>query len=420
MRPLLPRTASDAPKQAPRPASGFMRHLMAYGASEVVSKLSRLFVVVMVARALGVEQIGLAAAALAVCDILKGLTENGIGQRIIAARATDLEAVCRRAHHLFWGFTGGLIALQLLFAAALAVWFHPVVGGLVALGALEYVFMPGGLVQAALAMREGKLSQTAGIAGAQVLSANLLSVALVLVVPSALVLVLPRLLTAPLWLVLMRRLRPWTPNMDVAPAPVMAFVRYGMPVMGIELVKALRLHADKLLVGVLLGADGLGVYFMAFNAGLSLATSFVAAFEKVVFPHLAMRNGSALGMALRGLGLIAPVVILQALCAPYYVPLLLGDGWEAAVPVVSILCLCALPLTLWSVAAADLRVEGRPQVEFGVTLAVTCALAISAVWTAPHGLSAMALGYALTLSVILSCAAIAQLAPSRSFANQEV
>lgn len=401
-------------------SGGFMRHLMAYGASEVVSKLSRLFVVVMVARALGVEQIGLAAAALAVCDILKGLTENGIGQRIIAARDDELESICRRAHHLFWSFTGALILFQLTLAMGLALWMHPVVGGLVALGALEYVFMPGGLVQAALAMRDGKLSQTAGIAGAQVLSANLLSVALVLVVPSALVLVLPRVLTAPLWLIAMRRLRPWTPDRSVSPSPVAPFVRYGVPVMGIELVKALRLHADKLLVGVLLGADGLGVYFMAFNAGLSLATSFVAAFEKVVFPHLAIRSGSALSMAMRGLGLIAPVVILQALCAPFYVPVLLGDGWDEAVPVVSILCLCALPLTLWSVAAANLRLQGRPQVEFGVTLAVTCALALSAVLTAPLGLSAMAMGYAGTLTLVLGCAAIAQLSPAAIFNKQEV
>lgn len=389
--------------------SKFLAHLMAYGASEVASKLSRLFVVVMVARTLGVEQIGLAAAALAICDLLKSLTQNGICQRIISAPKAELAGICVTAHRLYWLMGVGLFGLQLLVAAGLWVWAHPVVGGLVALAALEYLFMPGGLVQAALAMREGKLTQTASIAGGQIVGANLLSVALVFVIPSPLVLVLPRVLTAPYWLIAMRRLHPWQRDAAVVPAPLLPFFAFGVPVLGIELIKALRLHADKLLVGLLLGADGLGLYFMAFNAGLSIATSYVAAFEKVVFPHLAAKSLTAGRMALTGLGLIAPVVVAQALFAPTYVPLLLGAGWDAAVPVVSILCLCALPLTFWSVAAAELRLARKPEVEFLVTLILTVALAVSAVVTAPLGLLAMATGYAVTLTVVLCGAAAPRL-----------
>ena len=53
---------------------------------------------------------------------------------------------------------------------------------------------------------------------------------------------------------------------------------------GVEVVKALRLQADKLVVGALLGAEALGVYFFAFNAGLGLANSFAAAFSIVLLP----------------------------------------------------------------------------------------------------------------------------------------
>ena len=59
-------------------AKSFAANLMAYGASEVASKLSRLFVVFAVARALTPEQIGTAAAALAVAEIVKAMTENGV------------------------------------------------------------------------------------------------------------------------------------------------------------------------------------------------------------------------------------------------------------------------------------------------------------------------------------------------------
>lgn len=311
---------------------GFARNVMAYGASEVAAKASRLFVVIAVARTLELEQIGMAAAALAAADILKSLTENGVNQRIISARDEDLAATCATAHRIFWVWCVGLFLAQSLVGLALYA-----TGGslmllvMILLLAGEYLFMPAGLVQAALAMRSGKLNQTAAIAGAQVVGANLMSVALVMAWPSALALILPRLLTAPFWLISMRRLHPWTLDLSHGRAPVRPFVRYGASVLGVELVKALRLQADKLIVGVLMGAEALGLYFMAFNAGLSLANSFSVAFSTVLFPHLcahenkllALRQGVTIAIAM-----IAPAVVLQAILAPYYVPVLFGDGYD--------------------------------------------------------------------------------------------
>lgn len=390
----------------------FLAHLTAYGASEVASKLSRLFVVVVVARQLGVEQIGLAAAALAVCDILKSLTENGIGQRVIAAHVSDLNAVVARAHRLFWQSTIGLFLLQLLVAAGFVLFGQTLVGGLIALAALEYLFMPAGLVQAALAMREGKLKQTAAIAGTQVVSANLISVALVMVIPSALVLVLPRVLTAPIWLIAMRRLRPWTPD-QTPPAQTSEFLTFGLPIIGTSLINALRLHADKLVIGTLLGAQGLGAYFMAFNAGLSIAVSFVAAFDKVVFPHLC--NGmvqSARRVAVMGIAFVGPIVLLQAVLATLYVPLLLGQDWAFIAPVVSILCLTAIPLTLWSAAAAELRVTGRSQIELFITCGATLSWLGFAIPAANYGILGLAVTHLIVITTILGLASLRILWPT--------
>ena len=82
---------------------------------------------------------------------------------------------------------------------------------LMALLGLEYLFMPGGLVQCALAMRKGMLARTAAVSGAQNVSANLLTVVLVALFPSPLAVVLPKLMSAPVWLIGMRRLVRWQP-----------------------------------------------------------------------------------------------------------------------------------------------------------------------------------------------------------------
>ena len=380
-------------------------HLLAYGASEMASKLSRLGVVIAVARTLEASEIGIAAAAIATGDMLKALTENGVIQRIIAARDEELDATCNRAHGLFWAWCLGLFGVQA--AVATGVW---VLTGNVPLALLilvlsgEYLFMPGGLVQAGLALRNGKLRQTAAIAGGQAVLANGLSVVLALLWPSALALILPRLLTAPFWLVAMRRLNPWVRNPEAGKTPIRPFLNFGWAVLGVEVVKAARLQADKLIVGALLGPQALGLYFMAFNAGLSLATSFSTAFAAVLFPHLCASEDRAAalrqGMAV-SLGLVGPAVILQALLAPWYVPILLGDGWADLSATVSVLCLAAIPTMLWTAAAGWMRAENRPQHELLGTAVLTGALMLNTVLAAPYGLETIAWGYLATASVTM-------------------
>ncbi len=388
-----------------RTATPLMSHLLAYGASEVATKLSRLGVVIAVARTLDATEIGVAAAALATGDLLKSLTENGVGQRIIAASDTELAATCNRAHGLNWAWCLGLFSVQSAIAAG--VW--ALTGNLplalmILVLAGEYLFMPGGLVQTGLALRAGKLKQTAAIAGGQAVMANLLSVLLALVWPSALALVLPRLLTAPFWLVSMRALHPWSADKAAGKAPIRPFLSFGWAVLGVEIVKAARMQADKLIVGALLGPAALGMYFMAFNAGLSLATSFSTAFAAVLFPHLcgssdrsaALRQG--LGVSL---GLVGPAVVLQALLAPWYVPLLLGSDWADLSGVVSVLCLAAIPTMLWTAAAGWMRAEGRPQQELLATVLLTAALMANIALTAPYGLETIAWGYLVTASLTM-------------------
>jgi PST family polysaccharide transporter len=404
--------------------TGLFGNLLAYGASEVAAKASRLLVVVAVARTLDLSQIGLAAAALAASDILKSLTENGVGQRIIAAPEEDLSRTCATAHRIFWVWCLGLFSLQALVGLALfAMGVSGLLLALILLLAAEYLFMPAGLVQAALAMRAGKLQQTAAISGAQVVGANMISAFLALVWPSALALILPRLLMAPFWLVAMRRLHPWTVDVSQGFAPLRPFVSFGWAVLGVEIVKALRLQGDKLIVGAIMGAENLGLYFMAFNAGLSLATSFSVAFSTVLFPALCGstdRSASLRQSVLLGMGLITPAVVAQAILAPWYVPILFGSGWDGLSDIVSILCLVAIPTTLWSATASWLRANNRAQVELGVTVLLTVVLMANTALLAPFGLHAVATGYAVLATLIMTGASLGPLTRAFGLSAAEV
>lgn len=399
-----PMTEPFAKTGRPARTGGLAGNLLALGLSDVAQRVSRLAVVVVVARYLDAGAIGLAAGVIAASDILKALAENGVVQRVIASPESDLEAACITGHRIqsFWCL--GLFVLQLAVGAAL--WWidgSALTFAMTALLGAEYLLMPPGLMSCALAMREGKLKQTAAIGGAQVVFANLLTAGLAFAISGPLALVLPRVLSAPIWLIGMRRLRPWHPAPGLRGLPLSHFTGYGAAVLGVEVVKALRLQADKLVVGVMLGPEMLGFYFLAFNAGLGLATSFANAFGTALFPWLcaAPDRKAALRKALIvSLVVLAPIVAAQALIAPWYVPVLFGAHWDGISEIVSILCLAAIPSLVWTAAAQSLRAEGRPAVEFRVTLALAAALVANTALTAPFGLKTTAIGYLAVATVI--------------------
>lgn len=382
---------------------GFVGNVGAYVVSEAAAKASRLGVVAVVARTMDPAAIGLAAAAMAASDLLKSLTENGAVHRIIRAEADELNAVCRTAHRIFWAWCSGLFALQLILASMLWMVFgEPVIAVMIALLGIEYLFMPGGLTQCALAMREGRLRSTAAIGGTQVVGANLLTALLVLIWPSPFAIVLPKVISAPVWLIGMRRLRPWAP--DAGPRIALsAFTRFGAAIIGVEVLKAVRLQADKLVIGALLGAEALGVWFFAVNAGFGLATSLATAFSIVLFPHLcaAEDRNSAMSKALKtGLLIMVPMVLLQAAAAPIYVPIIFGEKWAGITDLVSILCLTAIPGLVWSATAQWLRANDRAGVEF----LLSAGLAVAGIGTiallAPMGLEAVAWGLLATSAAL--------------------
>ncbi len=85
----------------------------------------------------------------------------------------------------------------------------------------------------------------------------------------------------------------------------------------------------------------------------------------------------------------------------------------------SILCLVAIPGTLWSATAGWLRATGRAAQEFWVTAAMTAALMANTVLLSSHGLVAVATGYAVVATVVMVGASLPalSLAFGRSFAR---
>lgn len=384
----------------------FARGMLAYGSAEAATRVARLGAILVVARQVSPEILGTAALALSLFELVRVLTNAGIGQRIIIANDVELAGICRTAAKLFWTICLAVMAIQLFVATiAWTIFDIPDAAAMLAVLSLVYIFMPAGLVQIFLAMRAQRMARTAKVSAIQNIADCSLTVVLVLIWPSAWALILPKLLTAPVWLLLARQTFAWKPDFNATPAKYAEFAHLGPSVLGSEMLNALRLNADKLLVGAVLGTEALGLYYFAFNAGLGITQSIVAACNLVLFPQLAKVAPNELDNEFRkavliGLAGLLPIVAAQALLAPFYVPIVFGSTWVSAVPYLAILACAAVPLFFAAVIGAQFRATGQPFLETRLTAATTLAALLGLYLGAQIDLISACIGFGVGLAII--------------------
>ncbi len=354
------------------PTQKLVRGIAAFASAELAVRLVRLVAVIIMAQRLSPAILGAAALALTIFELMRVLANIGVGQQIIAAPQELLEATCITAHRIFWRWCICLTVLQILLAVIVATVFADgATGGMLAILSLVYLLMPGGLVQCYLLMRGGRATTTARIGAFQTISDHILTACLVLAWPSPWSIVLPKLLTAPVWLLSMRRAKPWRPTHITNQIPARALLGQAFAILASEIMVAVRTQADKLIIAALLGVQALGTYFFAFNAGIGLLSSIITAFGTLTFPMICgVTNSKDRARLIHTLlmaatVMVVPLVMLQVLLAPFYVPLVFGARWVDASSLVATLCLAGIPMVLNILASNSMRAEGAAHIDAG-------------------------------------------------------
>ncbi|MEZ5850148.1 MAG: oligosaccharide flippase family protein [Hyphomicrobiaceae bacterium] len=366
------------------------------GLGELVVRLSRLVTAIVLARTLAPLELGLAASAMACFEIVRVFAGNGLTQKVIRATDERLEATCNAAWAIAWLLCGGMLVLHLLIGVGLAVVLdRPQLGLLVAALGAVFLFVPCGVIQGALLLRDGRIGTVATIGTTQTASDNILVALLALLGFGPWAIVLPKLLSAPIWLVGVRWMRPWHRHPEAGHVPWPDVWRYILPVIGSELLVAARMNLDKILVGAILGLNALGIYYFAFNAGYGLSIILTGALASASFPHFAdaaISHADRLARfdkALRRLALpIAALIALQAALVSVYVPVLFGARWEPHLPIVAVLCLSAVSKPFFDLSCQLLRATGRPGLELQGSLALSLAMLSAFAVALPFGLMA--------------------------------
>ncbi|MCM1984682.1 lipopolysaccharide biosynthesis protein [Lyngbya confervoides] len=391
-------------------ANPFIRNMSWLGSAELVNRLFRLGTTVTLARMFTPQDYGLMALVYTIYEFALSFSMvMGFGAKIIQAKESEVRAICETTYWLNWIFCGAIFLGQCLAAYPIAQWYdNDQLIWPLCVSALVYLVFPNYLVQNALIERRNQLKITALSTVAQSLIANVLTVILALLGLGIWAIVIPMLVSAPVWLVFSWSHCDWRAPRTVRFDQFAAVFRYSKNLLGIELLSKVRLYADYLIVGKFLGVGELGLYYFAFNAGAGITTKVADAYMTSLFPHLCAAREQAGGVRdqyVKSIKIIAmtlvPLVLLQAIAAPFYVPIIFGQKWVEAVPLLILVCLSVLPRTFGEASAELLKAVDQTRLALILEFCFTVIFMSVLFFTARLGVLAVAQSVLICHALIL-------------------
>ena len=382
----------------------FLSNLGWLGISGGVIRVTRLLATVILARFLTPDEYGLAAIVMTVNDLIRVFIRTGIGTRLVQAKAEEVAELAQSAYWLNWTISLGLFVIQCLAAFPIA-WFYRNEQLIVpiCIMSVTLLLIPHGLVQSALIQRENRLKAIANARMIQFSTDNILALIFAVAGFGMWAIIIPKLIVSPLWVYIMMTNHSWRPKLKFTTKGWGDLIRFGRSVLGVELLNNLRSNLDYLIVGRFLGIQALGLYYFAFNAGLGISFGIIVSIKAALLPHLCdarenlqlfkQRYYSSMKIIA---SVIIPLVLLQSMLAPFYVPIIFGEKWSEAIPILILICLSAIPRPFADSASQLLIAVDKPQIDLYWNILFTILFSISLV----IGVSWQSIGVAATVLIV--------------------
>ena len=340
------------------------------GMATAVAAVTAFVQTAVLGRLLGPEPFGLMAMVLVYMGFANLITMMGISEALIQRKDPTRGELAS----LYWlnvALGGAIFLLTLALTPWLAGFFKaPELEALIPVTALILLVAPFGTQFDALARKELRFGFLAGVQVAEAVITFLVSVTAAAVFGLG----VWSLVWGKLAGVGMRTV--WNvgyglrhfgfPGFHFTVRELKGYLRFGLFRVGANAVNYGNSNVDQLLIGSLLGPQVLGYYRMAVNLVLQPIRQLNPMLTRVAFPVFVkiqddtdrLRNGFL--KMIRLLVLIdAPIFIGLAAVAPVAVPLVLGEQWLPAVPLIQILVFYGMLRALPNACGSVIMAKGR-------------------------------------------------------------
>ena len=333
----------------------FIRNASWLGSAELANRIFRLGTTVTLARLFTPADYGLLALLYMVQSFSSVLTFGaGMGDKIIQVDQESLEETCNTAYWLNWILCVSIFIVQCLLSFVIArVYQNNQLILPICMVGLKYLTLPIFNVQLSLIKRENRLKILALIHVCESMIANILTIILAILGLGIWSVVWATVMSIAARIVVSYWHHPWRPPTIFHLGKWQEIFGFSFNVLGVRLLDKLRLNLDYLIVGFFWNEEILGLYFFAFNAGIGISKNVINVLVSSLYPylcevrtHLKALRGRYFHSLRRMMLVIVPLVILQSLSAPIYVPIIFGPQWENAIPILQLVCLSAIPLSI--------------------------------------------------------------------------
>lgn len=337
-----------------------------------------LVVLVVLGRLLSPEDFGLVALATTVLALATVFVDSGFGRALIQREViTD-----KHRDTAFWTS----IAIGVVLATGIALAAEP----------LEYLFGTPGLAPVAACLGITLLINALSVTQASLLERDFKFKSLAVRRLTATTLggtaaILAALAGAGVWSLVIQSIvsatagaialwavSDWRPGFAISVQAFRDLWRVGFSIVGIELVGYLNSQADRLLIGIYLSTEALGYYYMAMNIIAILIELFSSVFSNVSLAAFSRLQGDPARLRTWFYKLTRvtataaiPIFGLTAVLAPLALPVILGEQWEPAVPILQVLTLLGALNSILYFDRSVLIASGHAKSAFYLTLGQT-------------------------------------------------
>ncbi|MCG9730984.1 oligosaccharide flippase family protein [Shewanella sp. Isolate13] len=394
------------------------------GSAQVLGRVVRLGSSIIIARLLTPEVFGQVAIILTCFELICTPTRRISSAALIKMDDNQLKRSLSAANRVNWlAAIIAFVAMSLL-SWPLAIYYDDLQLILpMILMATSYLLLPFGMLYAAINLRLNRMRVVGRAVLWQTVFDAILTGSFALLGLGIWAIILPKIIVVFIWIGVHRYHNPLPellvgcvsePRWQLLPARSRTILKFGLQVGLGDLAIALRQNIDYILVGYFLGIEALGVYFFAFNASLGISLGLVQSYGTALYSYLCQTGKETdpkqltleqkYLQSLKFIMLLTlPIISLQALLAPLYVPWVYGQKWldAGALPIFILLCLSGLVRPLGEAASQYLISSGRGQLNLLYNSAFTAILAITIALSSLWGLQAVALGILLAHLLVM-------------------
>jgi polysaccharide transporter, PST family len=361
-------------------------------AGQAGAQSTRFITVVILARLLDPADYGSAAIAVVLAAFAPTVGDMGMGSALVQTdRATR---VVRST--VFWAsvaFGASISLLFLLLAPPLGRFLDdPRVGTIVAVGGLTFLIYSLGSTSQALFMRGMKFRALELRYLTALVLAGVLAIAAAAAGLGPWALVIQQIALTVTFVALLWWRAEAYPTMTFSRTTFRPLFAFAVRVAGARWARLLELLVLSILIGRLIGIPELGTWSFSMSTVILPLTVITIPIAEVLFAAFSRLQGDRDRIAalwLDSIGLLAaavlPLLAGLAVVAPDLIPLVFGQQWEVAVPVIQILTVAVIIRCLQSWNAVVLDAAGKPQITLWTQVAALCltpvAVVVGAEWS---------------------------------------